>query len=226
VSDPALLGAYDALQTDEERARGARFAFERHRHQHRVTRALVRCVLSRYAPVAPEAWRFEAGGHGRPQIGAPASARGLRFNLTHTDGLVACLVARDLDIGVDAEDATRIVEYVPLARRFFSAEEAAAVANAAEGAPRAERFFRTWTLKEAYLKARGLGLSLPLAAFAIRTSGERISIAFEPSIDDDPARWQFESLALGSHLLAVAVGGARAPMVLRTLETIPLRETP
>ena len=102
VVDPALLAAYDDLLTPAERQRNRRFVFERHRHQDLVTRALVRTVLSAYCPaVEPRAWGFSLGPFGRPEIAAPAVQPRLRFNLSHTDGMVVCLVSGDREIGVD-----------------------------------------------------------------------------------------------------------------------------
>jgi 4'-phosphopantetheinyl transferase len=223
ASDPALLQAYDALQTDEERSRGARFVFERSRHQHLVTRALVRCTLSRYAAVPPEAWRFLVTAHGRPEISVPAVAPGLRFNLSHADGMIVCLVARNLEVGVDVEDPARAVEYLNIGRRFFSAAEFAALASVPEDG-RGERFFELWTLKESYIKARGLGLSLPLSAFSFHLGGERIGISFAPPIVDEPASWQFDQLRIGRHLVATAVRMKGTPVAIRVRETVPLRD--
>jgi 4'-phosphopantetheinyl transferase len=223
ASDPALLQAYDALQTDEERARGARFVFERSRHQHRVTRALVRSTLSRYAAVPPEAWRFAVSAHGRPEISAPTVAPGLGFNLSHADGMIVCLVARNLEIGVDVEDAARVVEFLGIGQRFFSTAESAALASVPEER-RGERFFQLWTLKESYIKARGLGLSLPLSAFSFHLGGERIDVSFAPPIVDEPASWQFDQLRIGRHLVATAVRMRGTPVTIRVRETIPLRD--
>jgi 4'-phosphopantetheinyl transferase len=221
VRDPALLRAYDALQTDDERARGARFVFERHRHQHLVTRALVRTTLSRYAPVAPDAWRFVENAQGRPEIDSPAAARGLRFSLSHSDNLIACLVARDVDVGVDVEDTTRPVEHLAIGGRFFSPAEAAALA-ALPARQQGARFFQYWTLKESYIKARGLGLSLPLAAFSFRIDGDDIRISFEPTIEDDPAAWRFTQFSIGHHAVATAIRRTGAcPIHVR--ETTPLQ---
>jgi 4'-phosphopantetheinyl transferase len=221
IHDPALLQAYDALLTGEERARGARYVFEQHRHQHLVTRALVRTALSRYAPVAPEAWRFAANAHGRPEVVGPAAATDLRFNLSHSDGLIACLVARGVDVGVDVENTARPVDHLAIGERFFSPAEFAALA-ALPSASRPAGFYQYWTLKESYIKARGLGLSLPLAAFSFRID-DAITVAFEPPIDDDPAAWQFTQFAIGAHAVATAVRKTDAcPIQVR--ETIPLQD--
>ena len=103
IRDPELILAYDALLTEDERAKVSRYRFEKDRHTSLVTRALVRTVLSRYAAVSPEDWRFIANEFGRPEISEPGGERSLRFNLSHTEGLVVCLVSRDREVGVLGE---------------------------------------------------------------------------------------------------------------------------
>jgi 4'-phosphopantetheinyl transferase len=209
----ARPGAFGAAALDEldagERERHARFAFERDREMFRTAHCLTRRALSRYLAVPPRDWRFEAGEHGRPEIAAPAR-RALRFNLSHTRGLVACVVTGEQDCGVDVEEATRPIDAGALARRFFAPAEAAAL-QAAPAAEVPRRFFRFWTLKEAYLKARGTGLALPLDGFWFDPDEPRIS--FGPDFVDTPAGWGFSVHApTPHHLVAVAIRwGARGP---------------
>jgi 4'-phosphopantetheinyl transferase len=178
TSEADLLARYGELLIPDERARQRRYLFEHSRRQHLLTRVMVRSVLSRYAAVDPRAWRFGANPHGRPFIAAPALAAPLAFNLAHTDGLIVCLVARSAEAGVDVEYTLRRSAFAQIAQRFFSDGEAAALRALPEDAQR-ERFFAYWTLKEAYIKARGLGLALPLGAFAFALDGDDISIAFD-----------------------------------------------
>ena len=224
ATEPSLLAAYEALLAPEERARKARFYFDKHRHEYLLTRALCRGVLSRYAAVAPEAWVFRANSYGRPEIASPEGSS-LRFNLTNTDGLIACLVALDREIGVDVEDTERRGETVAIADRFFSPLEVSALHEEPAAAQRA-RFFDYWTLKEAYIKARGMGLSIPLDQFSyLIEPGQPIRIAFDPRLVDDPATWQFAQLRpTDRHLISVAVRRSGEPdlrFVVR--RTIPLR---
>lgn len=224
LQDEALLSAYDALLTPEERARGTRFVPAEARHRHLITRALVRCTLSRYADLAPDGWRFVENAWGRPAIDPACGAPGLRFSLSHADGLIACLVGRDVEIGVDVEDTGRRADYLGVGRRFFSRDEATAL-EATTGDARAERFYQIWTLKESYIKARGIGLALPLAAFTFDLQGERPTIAFEPPIEDNPDAWQFSQFRIGRHAVATAVQSATA-VSIRIRETVPLRQPP
>lgn len=228
VREAELLARYGSLLTPEEGERQRRYLFEPSRRQHLLTRVLVRSVLSRYAAVDPHTWRFGANAHGRPFIAAPALAGPLAFNLAHTDGLVVCLVARSAEVGVDVEYTLRRSAFAQIAQRFFSASEAQTLRALPEDARR-ERFFAYWTLKESYIKARGLGFALPLAAFAFALDGDDISIAFDARISDEPGAWQFTRLALSpEHACAIAqrvVPGARAGV--RQFEwALPQRDRP
>jgi 4'-phosphopantetheinyl transferase len=226
VRDPGLLRRYDGLLTEDERKKCARFRFEEHRHACLVTRALVRTVLSRYAEVDPTAWRFVTNEHGRPEIDEPREARWLRFNLSHTKGLVVCLVARDREVGVDVEDRTRKGELLDVAERYFSPSEARAL-RALPQEEQLDRFFFYWTLKESYIKARGMGLAIPLSRFSFdldARAGSGIRVDFDPELHDDPHRWQFSAMSYGRRY-AVASSLERKDVeeirvVLR--ETVPL----
>ena len=213
-TDPARLARLRAMLTDEERARINRFRFARDRRTGLVTRALVRITLSRYCDVPPARWRFRTNEHGRPEIASPASP--LRFNVSHTEGLVVCLVSRGRELGVDAESLERDRRWLDLADRFFAPAEARALREA-PAARRRLRFLEYWTLKEAYVKARGRGLTLPLSGFWFDLSApprDGIGIRFTPSVEDDPARWQFSLESLGpSHLVATAIERAGAARV-------------
>lgn len=208
-TDPAQLARLRALLTDEERARTGRFRFARDRRASLVTRALVRVTLSRYCGVPPARWRFRADQHGRPEIAAPVS--GLRFNVSHTEGLVVCLVGRARGLGVDAERLGRGRRWLDLAERFFAPAEARAL-RGVPAALRPLRFLEYWTLKESYVKARGRGLTLPLSGFWFELPApvrDGIRIRFTPAVEDDPARWRFTLDRLGeSHVVATAIDRA------------------
>jgi len=220
---PELLAAYDALLSSEERERRDRLRSAAARHRFVAARALVRTTLSRFAGVEPADWAFTTTDHGRPEVHHPELAGRLRFNLSHTRGLVACGVTWERELGIDVEDAARKTRPLALARRFFAPAEVADIEAA--GAERHERFLAYWTLKEAYLKARGLGLRIPLAqvAFALEAPG-RPRAAFGPRVEDDPSSWQF-ALERPSprHLLAVAVRRRDEPdLAVRVRDCVPL----
>lgn len=222
LCDPVLLARYRELMTPDERERHGRFVFDRDRHQFLVTRALVRTTLSRYAPVAPPQWRFVANAYGRPEIACAETARAaglpawpgprLWFNLSNTRGLIACAVtARYDEVGVDVEHLDRDSRTIDIADRFFSPREVTAL-RAVPAARRQERFFVYWTLKEAYIKARGMGLSIPLEQFSFDVDGgDDIRIAFEPELGDSPQAWRFGLFAVARRYLLAAAVRARSP---------------
>ena len=206
LTDPAELARCRALLSDDERDKTDRFRFARDRHACLVTRVLVRATLSRYCDVPPARWRFRTTDHGRPEIASPPSK--IRFNLSHTKGLIVCLVSLDREVGVDVESLDRATRWGDLANRFFAPREAAAL-RGLEASERPIRFLEYWTLKESYIKARGLGLAIPLTGFSFDLpvqSPDGIRIRFTPAVDDDAARWQFTLARFGGdHLVATAV---------------------
>jgi 4'-phosphopantetheinyl transferase len=212
IEDSALLRRCDAILSAEERARHARFVFPAHQHLYLVAHALVRTALSQYAPVEPEAWTFRIGPHGRPEVAGPAGVPPLRFNLSHTAGLIAVAVMLEADLGIDVEGIDARASRLEIAGRYFSPAETADLhLLPAERQPRA--FVEYWTLKEAYIKATGLGLSMPLTSFAF-TLGDPPSISFRSPDHGDPSAWHFARLDLSpNHLAALAVKTGRRPGV-------------
>jgi 4'-phosphopantetheinyl transferase len=214
IREPQLLARYAQLMSAEERDRQQRYMFERDRHDALVTRALVRTVLSHYVAVAPEHWRFAQGDKGKPEIlDAPWP---LRFNVSHTQGMIICGVARQHDLGVDVEYINRNTEVTDIADRFFSATEVSEMFSLPVAEQRS-RFFDYWTLKESYIKAWGQGLAIPLDHFSfhIRDAGRTgavnrdISLSFVPQRDDDPANWQsWLFYPNATHRMAISLRGA------------------
>jgi 4'-phosphopantetheinyl transferase len=214
--------AYRALLSKDEEARMARLVFERDRRRFLLTRALVRTTLSRYADVAPAQWTFVANVHGRPEIlNRPPGVPDLRFNLSHTDGLIACAVTIGREVGVDVEHIGRRLIH-DIAGRFFAPREV----NDLHTLPADQQrriFFDYWTLKEAYIKARGFGLALPLGDFAfILSPPSPPVITFEPALEDDPSTWQFfQDWPTPQHRLGVAVRREGADLPVRVRHVIP-----
>lgn len=214
LSEAELLDRFGALLTPEERTRQARPTIEKRRREVLLTRALVRSVLSSYTGADPLSWRFGVGEHGRPFIDGPAE---FDFNLSHCEGMIACLVANAPMLGVDVEFMPRRGKLDDVAEHYFAAPECAAL-RAVPEAEKRRRFFTYWTLKEAYIKARGTGLALPLDAFWFDVEAEKPAISFDARIEDDPAAWRFESLVLSEdHLCGIALKSEQAP-ALRVIE--------
>ncbi len=194
----------DALPA-EEVARADRYRQEQDRNCCLVARALVRSVLSDYAEHDPAAWTFRYNAHGKPSIAQPAGVM-LNFNVSHTSGLVICGVTSAGELGVDVEHVSRACSSLDLARRFFAPPEVVFL----EQAPperQAGLFLEFWTLKEAYVKARGLGLSMPLADFAFTLAGPQPpAIRFLRGGSGEADEWRFaQSCLCGAYQAAVAL---------------------
>jgi 4'-phosphopantetheinyl transferase len=190
--DEQRLTTYREMLCESEREQYPRFYFANDRRRYLVTRALVRTILSRYAPVRPEDWVFSTNEYGRPEIQqAQAREAQLSFNISHTRNLIVLGVTRQRELGVDVENVRRREPSIDIAERFFAPEEIAALA-AVPAEQQLDRFFEYWTFKESYIKARSKGLSIPLDKFAFRYRDEhRVELAIHPDLADDPARWQF-----------------------------------
>jgi 4'-phosphopantetheinyl transferase len=213
---PGGVAALEQLLSPDERAQQARFRFAQDRQLYLVAHALLRTSLAQLLGADPAALRFQAGAHGKPELAWPPGAP-LRFNLSHTSGLCAWIVARDCAVGIDVEDGRRVRDIEAIAERFFAPAEVADL-RARRGDDQRGRFLAYWTLKEAYLKARGVGLSLPLQSFAMSLGPPGSArVAFD-GIDDDPAAWQLATLRFtDDHPGAVAIRTQR-PLDLTVLE--------
>lgn len=206
VGEGAWLDACRSMMSAAERQRHERFAFDRHRRRFLISRGLLRTVLSRYADVEPAALQFVENEHGRPELARASILSPVRFNFSHTDGLLACAVALDREVGIDVEYLERHTADADVARRYFSPQEVADL-QALPPSERRHAFFDYWTLKEAYVKARGMGLSIPLDQFTIHLAPDRpVTISFGPGLTDDPSSWQFARFRPGpAYRMALAV---------------------
>lgn len=218
--DPPLREQLMTLLSNDERERHGRFRFERDRDLYVLAHGMLRRVLATHAGVTPAELVFRIEEHGRPELAAPEAALSLRFNLTHTDGLVACAVAEGRAVGVDAEWVTRQANIRSLSARVFSDVERRAIAERS-GQSAADRFFEHWTLKEAYVKAVGKGLSLPLQKITTTPVGEGAAELQLVDVDDDAGRWLLRLQRVGSaHQLAVVVEAD--PLAQVTFEELSL----
>ena len=222
IVDPVLLARYSQLMSEAEIERQQRYRFERDRHRDLIARALVRTTLSRYAAIPATEWRFHKGGHGKPEIEAPPLP--LRFNLSHSKDRVVCAVALHHDVGVDVEYTERRNDVLAIARHYFSPREIEDLFAKPEQHQR-EAFFDYWTLKEAYIKARGEGISLGLAKFSFLLQQQAIAISFAPGFDDDVADWQFKLYRPETdYRMALAWRqGQDRPAVVRCFGVVPLQ---
>jgi 4'-phosphopantetheinyl transferase len=205
LAESAIAEARDLL-SPAERARCDRFLFERDRRDFATAHALLRRALTVYGTLPPAQWVFDEGAHGKPFLAPGQSA--LEFNLAHTHGLVACVLTNAGPVGVDVESLDRAVNTDAIAERYFSPAEIRAL-RATAGVERQARFIELWTLKEAYLKAIGAGLSNPLNDFGFDLNGTS-ALRFNAPPESASAGWQFALFAPSArHRMAVAVRSER-----------------
>jgi 4'-phosphopantetheinyl transferase len=201
-----------------ERERHQRYLRAEDRQLFLSAHVLLRRTLSQYAPVPPQDWQLELAEHGRPEI----VGRPLRFSLSHAPGLVACLVTSSVDCGVDAEDSRRVDDPLQVATTVFSSDEQAALRQL-EPALLRDRFFVTWTLKEAYVKARGLGLALPLDRFSFSVADDEVSFSCHEDPPQLTQEWQFEVFRPSpEHIVSVALRIGRADRMRVLLHHVAL----
>lgn len=209
--EPALRQRCLAVLSESERARYAGHGAAGPRDRFLLGRAMLRVMLSRVvATVEPGAWRFEADEHGRPHVAFPVLPSPVYFNLSHTRGLLALIVGGVDEVGIDAECLERSRSVEALAAHYFAPGEQAWI-HAAAPAQRRASFFEIWTLREAYAKARGLGLALPLSSYRFFLEGDQCRLECDARCEDDPGRWQFHRFRpTRQHVVAVARTGEPA----------------
>jgi len=190
----------------DELERAERYRFERHRNEFISTRAVLRMVLASYTAQLAGSLSFDYSAQGKPALknGPPD----LRFNVSHTEGLAVLAVVRDREIGVDAEKIRPQPDAQKLAKRFFSVREQRFLEKLS-GDELQRAFFRCWTRKEAYIKAKGEGLSLPLHAFDVSLEEDQPAALVGTRPDPTEAgRWTLCDLSVGqgyAAALAVAI---------------------
>jgi len=199
VATSAALEAYWSFLAPDERDRAARFHFEIHRHRFVIGRARLRVILGAYLKSPPQAISFSYTEHGKPYV----PKQSLTFNLSHADEMAVLGVTRDRAIGVDIEHIRRDLTE-GIAERYFAPGEVRALRSfPPEQQPAA--FFRCWTRKEAYIKARGEGLSMPLAELEVPLAecGELSLMHYKKPLE--AARWSLRNVPVPEGYVAAVV---------------------
>jgi 4'-phosphopantetheinyl transferase len=220
ITDDRLTESYASLLSPDEVRRCGRFVFARHRRDYIIARAVVRTVLGRCTGVDPRWIEFEVNAYGRPEMRRTEQVLPVRFNLSHTDGLIMFGVALDLDIGVDVEAVDRAGDFLEISERYFAPEENEALHVLAPEA-RNRRFMELWTLKESFMKACGLGFSMPLESFSFQLDADRAPRLRLSGPGASPARWSHRLLRpTPRHQAALTLGsdsGLSPNIVIRQL---------
>jgi 4'-phosphopantetheinyl transferase len=248
LRDEALLERWRSWLAPDERARLAAFCFDVHRHEYLVTRGLVRAALSSYRATRPEAWQFRKGAHDRPFIEPDVGIRFNLSNApalvvcavseTHEVGVDVEPLSRApeiLDVAHTVFSTTELAELrgsrsaAPRLDReaTLDRDEGLRPPSPREASPRIatlrsailDRAVSLWTTKEAYIKARSIGMSLPLREITMRFEGERVRLELTPVIDDDASAWWIRTRDIDEHRVALAVrAGADATINVRVRE--------
>jgi len=170
------LAELERTLSPDEMARARRFYFERDRQKYIGRRGILRAILATYLETKPSAIRFLYNEFGKPRLEGSQEPHGLSFNLSHSGALNLVAVGIDREVGVDIELIDSSVASDEVARRFFSPSEVATL----EALPQSLRlagFFKCWARKEAFIKARGMGLSIPLDSFDVSPiQGETVAM--------------------------------------------------
>ncbi len=209
---PAIVQPLRDLLSADENAKADRFHFEKDRQRYIVSHAVLRTLLARYLDIPLVEARhisFSYNDYGKPTLPAPCSST-LNFNLSHSRDLALLAFTHGRQLGVDVEYMRAIREYEELAERFFSPHECATL-QALPISLRQEAFYHCWTQKEAYIKARGMGLSLALDSFDVSVHPAEPAMLLDcRESANEVTRWKFYTLWPGTGYaaaLAVEVQG-------------------
>ena len=196
--DPLLQGLHKTL-SDDECERADRFVFQKDRNRFIVGRGVLRVVLGRYLKTAADSIIFRYGIRGKPEVANAPAGNILYFNLSHSEGLGLFAFSRRDNVGVDVEYIRDVPEMEKIVDRFFSEKEAEKFRTLPKNKKR-EAFFDGWTRKEAYVKALGDGLLMPLNSFDVSfLPGEPARLLSINGDEKEGARWSIKTLPLGTN---------------------------
>lgn len=189
---------YKRMLSPEECKRAERYYFEKDRSRWIVARGLLRILLGRYLQVPPEQPGFVLNEYGKPELASPYQESGLRFNISHSQDIVLYAFTYGRALGIDVEYMRTNIDCAELARHSFSSAEYATWSALPEE-QKTQGFFNCWSRKEAYIKARGMGLSLPLKLFDVAlTPGEPAALLHSREDPQEVHAWSMQALEPGS----------------------------
>lgn len=192
------------LSVDEAKKAG-QFYFEKDRRRFIVTHGLLRMLLAGYTNLPPTQLSFQYNAYGKPELASYPQKEPLHFNISHTHNLIVYAFTHTRNIGIDIEYIRTDIEYEQLARRYFSPFENAELQRLPL-LQRQQAFFDCWTRKEAYIKARGLGLSLALDSFDVTVQpDDPVKLLASRESVQETNRWLFASLSISSNYAGTLV---------------------
>lgn len=189
----------------DETKQAAKFYFEKDRQHWIVAHGILRTLLGAYLKVEPTEIQFVTNAYGKPAIVSPPVGVQLHFNMAHSGNMALYAFSVNREVGVDVEYMRSDVDYVELAQHFFSPHEKAQL-SALPTELQEEAFYVCWSRKEAYIKARGKGLSLPLDQFDVSlTPGKPASLLASREDAEATANWSLHALEPGAHYAGALV---------------------
>jgi 4'-phosphopantetheinyl transferase len=205
---PSQIQSFLHNLSADEQARVKRFHFRRDRERFIVARGVLRAILAGYLNKAPECLSFCYSSHGKPALAGESDRDATRFSVSHSQGVALYAVTRGREVGIDLEHIRFDVAVAEIAQRFFSRRELATL-RALPTDVQQQAFFCCWTRKEAYIKARGEGLSLPLDQFDVSVApGEPAAVLSTQRDPSEASRWSLQELVPApGYVAALAVEG-------------------
>ena len=203
------LDAWVSLISDEERHRMESFRFERHRREFLASRILLRTALSFGSPQPLATWRFKHNPQGKPSVDPESN---YRFNVSNCPDLVVCLTAEGIEVGIDAEPYERAATIADLHDEVFSAVERSQI-DALSVERGRDRALSLWTLKEAWIKAHGMGMSHPLQEVSFRfDQWNGICLELDSRlVEGSRGPWRFCLLDQAGHRIAIVAETSATP---------------
>lgn len=206
ITNKSIIAEFFSILSLEEIHKHNRFHFPEDRHRYLVSHAFLRKILSQYLNQQPGDLKFYYSENGKPEVSLSKNDPLIRFNLSHTAGLTACIVTINDDCGIDAEAIVHKTASLDVARLMFSDSEFKFIENLS-GRTYLEEFFTRWTLREAYVKALGLGIDYPTNKLLFKIVDDKnISVAIEKANDTICQFWQFRTMQpTSNHTVSIAI---------------------
>lgn len=205
-TDDSITKKLQLLLSTDERSKAERFRFEKDSTKYIVTRGTLRTILGRYLDKKPEDLKFSYNQYGKPALHSSDTNQSISFNVSHSHELALIAVTQNRDVGVDIEYVRTNLNYEEIAERFFSPTEKV-VWRLLPTSVKQEAFFNCWTRKEAYIKAKGMGLSIPLNEFDVSFKPGEPAALLNTTWDEQEAnRWSLTEITLApDYIAALAV---------------------